>query len=259
MLSFKKVNIAAIIFTIFILIFSQIGDFSYWWSIVVFVIWILLTAFGSVEIRKNYFLKAYHHKPDVKDNLVAITLDDGPNNLYTVQALQLLDKYQAKATFFCVGNQIEKHPKILQEILNRGHVVGNHSYSHSNYFGFYATSRVVSDLKKNNTLIEKLTNVKPRFFRPPMGITNPNIAKSVKKLNLQTFGWSIRSFDTIAKNPSKVIHKVCKKIKKGDVILLHDTSEISLQILEGILQYLEQQQMKSVTLEKLFSMDAYEK
>ena len=83
------------------------------------------------------------------------------------------------------------------------------------------------------------------FFRPPFGVTNPNIAKAVKKLNLHTFGWSIRSLDTIAKDPEKVYNKIVSKIKKGDVVLIHDSSDLSVVVLEKLLLYLDRNNIEN--------------
>ncbi|RLD81387.1 MAG: polysaccharide deacetylase family protein, partial [Bacteroidetes bacterium] len=137
------------------------------------------------------------------------------------------------------------------------HLVGNHSYYHQNSFGFLSTKKVMDELEKTNRIIEENTNLKIKFFRPPFGVTNPNIAKAVKNLNLHTFGWSIRSFDTIAKDPEKVYHKIISNINKGDVLLMHDTNELSVKVLEKVLKYLDQNNIKTITLDKLFNLKAY--
>jgi len=96
-----------------------------------------------------------------------------------------------------------------------------------------------------------------KLFRPPFGVTNPNIAKAVNSLKLQTMGWSIRSLDTIAKDPETVVKRITSKIRKGDVILMHDSSELSIVVLERLLVYLENKKLKSITLNSLFNIKAY--
>jgi len=112
-------------------------------------------------------------------------------------------------------------------------------------------------LEKTNDLIFELFQKKIKFFRPAFGVTNPRIAKAVKQLDLKTFGWSIRSLDTTKDTKEKVLSRITSKVKKGDVILLHDTSEKSVEVLDQLLKYLEKQQLKSVTLDQLFNEKAY--
>jgi len=108
-------------------------------------------------------------------------------------------------------------------------------------------------LGNKQQLIKETLQIENNLFRPPFGVTNPNIAKAVKTLNLQTVGWSIRSLDTKATNVKSVLNKITKKIKKGDIILLHDSSELSFLILEQLLQFLDKHKYKSVTVNELFN------
>ncbi len=259
MLTFKNVNIVfVLVLIVFALLKIQYDIFSYWLLFRVVLTWFVLIAIGSFHIRWNYFLKAKHKNHDVIDNAIALTFDDGPDPVFTPKVLELLKKHNAKATFFCIGKQVEKHPKIVQQIIADGHVIGNHSYIHSNNYGFLSTDKVILDLKQNRQLIENVTNLKTQFFRPPFGVTNPNIARAVKRLNLKTFGWSVRSYDTVAKNPEKVFQKISSKIQKGDVVLLHDTTEQSVVILEQLLGFMQQNKLKSITLASLFNINPYE-
>ncbi len=202
-------------------------------------------------------MKALHKNSKVDEEVIAITFDDGPHPVFTPKTMKLLKKYNAKATFFCIGKNAEKYPELVKKILSEGHVLGNHSFSHINYYGFLPLNKVLSDIEKGQEVFNRITNLKLQFFRPPFGVTNPNISKAVKKLKLNTFGWSVRSFDTVAKDPDKVFNKISTKIQKGDVVLLHDTSEISIEILEKLLHFLQNKNLKSVTLERLFNLRAY--
>lgn len=258
MLSFKKINI---IFSLFVLILfgllKQELHLSKWWLLVVVIIWLTLTIIGSFHIRWNYFLKANHKNNQIKENVIALTFDDGPNKVYTPQVLALLKKNHAKASFFCIGKNVKDNPDLLKQIVSDGHLIGNHSYNHKNSFGFLSTKKVIVELENTNRIIEDTVNLKVQFFRPPFGVTNPNISKAVKKLNLHTFGWSIRSLDTVAKDPEKVYQKIIQKMSKGDVILMHDSSELSILVLEKVLQYLNQKGIRTITLDKLFNLKAY--
>lgn len=256
MLTFSRINIATFGLLIVFRLLEIQREILFW--VLLFILWFAITSIGSFNIRWNYFLKAQHKNHDVKDTIIALTFDDGPNPEFTPKVLELLKKYNAKATFFCIGKQVEKHPEILKQIIAEGHIIGNHSYVHSNNYGFLSTRKVISDLEKNQQLIENITNLKVQFFRPPFGVTNPNIAKAVAKLDLKTFGWSVRSYDTVAKNPETVFKRISSKLQKGDVVLLHDTSEQSVAILEQLLKFMQQKNLKSITLSNLFNSEAYE-
>ncbi|MCF6297176.1 MAG: polysaccharide deacetylase family protein [Flavobacteriaceae bacterium] len=232
---------------------------SFWWVLLLIILWFIITTIGSFHIRWNYFLKAKYKNYQIKENAVALTFDDGPNAEFTPKALQLLKKYNAKATFFCIGKNVEKHPEIIKKIIFEGHILGNHSYAHSSNYGFLSTEKIISDIKLGQEITKNSTGLNLNFFRPPFGVTNPNIAKAIKQLNLKTFGWSIRSYDTTSKKTKKIIRDICSKIQKGDVILLHDTSQRNIDVLEQLLQFLQKNKLKSITLEELFNTEAYEK
>jgi len=257
MLNFKYVNIITILFLIVFLLLRISLDISFWWLFRIIMLWLILTSVGSFHIRWNYFMNALHNNSKVGRDVIAITFDDGPHPEFTPQAIELLKKYDAKATFFCIGKNAEKYPELVKNMLSEGHVIGNHSYSHINSYGFLSLKEVLSDIQQGQEVFKRITNLKLQFFRPPFGVTNPNISKAVKKLNLKTFGWRIRSFDTIAKDPDKVFRKISSKIQKGDIILLHDSSQLSMEILEKLLQLLQNNNLKSVTLERLFNLRAY--
>ncbi len=250
MLNFKNVNI---VFALLMLLFGFFYlSFFYSWFPILFLLWISITTIGSFHIRWNYFLKAKHHNLTTTKNEIALTFDDGPHPIYTIQVLDLLKKHQAKATFFCIGKNIEKHPEIVEKIIQEGHLVANHSYAHTNNYGFLSPQDIIDDITKTQNLLQTLTKKNNLLFRPPFGVTNPRIAKAVRKLNLVTIGWSIRSYDTIAKNANKVFKKVDKQIKKGAILLLHDTSVLSISVLEQLLHSLEERKIQSVTIEQLF-------
>lgn len=204
-------------------------------------------------------MHSLHKSYTVKEEVIAITFDDGPHPEFTLKAIELLKKYNAKASFFCIGKNAEKYPELVKKILSEGHVIGNHSFSHINGYGFLSFKKVLADIEQGQEVFKRITDLKLQFFRPPFGVTNPNISKAVKKIQLNTFGWSIRSFDTVANDPEKVLGKISSNIQKGDIILLHDSSQLSMEILDKLLQFLQNNNLKSVTLEKLFNLSAYAK
>lgn len=220
-------------------------------------IWFVITVIGSFHFKWNYFLEGIHSNKQIKANEIAITFDDGPHPEFTPKVLDLLNKYNAKATFFCIGKYIEKHPEIVKTILDQGHTIGNHTYSHENSFGFYKTAKVVKDLEKTNEIITKHFSLTPQLFRPAFGVTNPRIARAVKYLRFTSIGWNIRSLDTTKRSEKVILNRIVPKVSKGDVILLHDTSEKTVIVLEQLLQFLEKENLKSTTVDSLFKIQAY--
>jgi peptidoglycan/xylan/chitin deacetylase (PgdA/CDA1 family) len=252
-LNFKNTNYFTVFASLCFLALIVQDIISAWWMLVLFSGYLITIIIGTFNIRLNFFLTAKHHNCTTINNEIALTFDDGPHPEFTLKVLSLLNKYNAKATFFCIGKNIEKYPKIIDQIINEGHLLGNHSYSHTYNFGFFTVKKAIEDIEKTQKILKNITNKENKLFRPPFGVTNPNISRTVKELNLQTFGWNIRSYDTIAKNPQKVIQKINSKLKKGSIVLLHDTSNLSCLVLEQLLQILDENKIKSVTLNQLFN------
>lgn len=233
-----------------------IQDFSLWLLIPLLLLWLGLTSWGSFDIRLKYFLKAYS-KSTTEVKQLSITFDDGPHE-FTQDVLTLLGKYNAKATFFCIGTQIEKHPEILKQIIAEGHVLGNHTYSHANSIGFAKTEEVIDEIRKNDVLIKSTIDKTPKLFRPPFGVTNPRIAKAVNHTKHNVIGWNVRSLDTVLKNHESIFNRIKPKVKPGCIILFHDTSKESVLALEQLLVFLDKNQYTSITVDQLLNLKAYE-
>lgn len=254
MLTFKKVNILIIIILAGVLAFGLLLQYTiYPLVILLFLLWVTLTTIGSFNILWNYFLTAKNSNKNCKENIVSLTFDDGVNPEFTPKVLELLKKHNAKATFFCIGKNIEKYPKLTQRIIAEGHSIGNHTYNHSNKWGFLSTNKILEEIIKTNKIIEQTTGKQTNLFRPPYGVTNPHIATATKKINCEVIGWNVRSLDTVINKPEKILRRITKKTKKGDVILLHDKSEKTVIVLEQLLLFLEKKKLKSVTVETLFN------
>ena len=228
-----------------------------WPFAVLFVVFVVITICGSFFIQWNYHLTSLHSDRTIQKNHIALTFDDGPHPEFTPKVLHLLKKHGVKATFFCIGRNIEKYPELFKRIVAEGHSIGNHTYSHSNFFGFFGTERVFQELIKTKALIKNSIGKTPKLYRPAFGVTNPMIEKAVKKSKVQSIGWSVRSLDTTARNEKTILNRIISKIKKGDIILLHDTSQKTVVVLEQLLLILEDKNLKSVTVDELLQIQAY--
>ncbi|WP_244285442.1 polysaccharide deacetylase family protein [Flavobacterium araucananum] len=216
-----------------------------------------INAIGSSRIASNYHLKAFCNNPLATEKKIALTFDDGPSK-FTLDVLELLKKYDARATFFCIGKNIETHPEIVKKIIEEGHLVGNHSYSHSPFFDFYNAKKIREEIQKTDDLLEKYTSGKINFFRPPYGVTTPSIRRALEKTKHKVIGWNIRSLDGGTKNQSLIFNRIIKRVSPGGIVLLHDTASHSVLVLEQFLQFLQQNNYKVISIEELLNLKAYE-
>lgn len=229
-----------------------------WWSYILIVfLWFLITLCGSFFIQWNYHLTSTHCNKKTSKNQIAITFDDGPHPEFTPKALDLLKAHKVKATFFCIGQQVEKHPEILKRIIAEGHLIGNHTYSHSKSFGFFTTEKVSSELKKTIQLIKDIVGKEMILYRPAFGVTNPMIEKAVKNLKVNVIGWNVRSLDTTGRSEKMILNRVTSQISNGDIVLLHDTSQKTVNVLEQLLLFLEEKNLESVRVDELLEIEAY--
>ena len=255
-----KHKITAIFFISILILLAFLSKFvsiEIKYFIVVVVLWFLVVLMGSSFISLNYHVKAYCSNPFETEKKIAITFDDGPTEM-TLLVLDILKKNNAKAAFFCIGKNIEKHPDILKKIAEEGHLVGNHSYSHSSFFDFYRKNKVIGEIKKTDALIESVLGMKTTLFRPPYGVTNPSIRRALEVTNHKTIGWNIRSLDGIVKNEKFIFDRIIKRITPGGIVLLHDTSIQTLHVLERVLQFLQNNNYTVVSLEQLLKIKGYE-
>lgn len=223
--------------------------------IVLFLLWLIITVAGSFSIGWNYHLKAWHENPASES--IALTFDDGPTE-YTGEILDLLKKFNRKATFFLIGRQVEKYPGLVQRMLAEGHTVGNHTWSHSKTTGFMNAREMEAEIRAGNQAIQAATARNVKFYRPPFGVTNPSVKKAVQETGHTVMGWSIRSLDTVIPDEKRILDRIRRRLRPGKVILLHDTSQKSVNVVRKLLQELEERSLRSVPLDELFNLKAYE-
>ncbi len=231
--------------------FIYVFNGSIWMYIFCFILFSATVVWGSFDIQLKYFINSITKKR-TKIKEIALTFDDGPTEL-TPKFLDLLKEKNIKATFFCIGKQIEKYPETFQRIIAEGHTVGNHTYSHSNNTGFLSSSKMIEEIEKCDEVISKIGNIKTNFYRPPFGVTNPNIAKAIKKTQKKSIGWNVRSLDTVIDDEKKIYNRITKNLNKGSIILLHDTSEKTYQVLVELLLFLEREKYSTFTMDSMIN------
>ena len=153
---------------------------------------------------------------------IALTLDDGPDPEVTPQVLDLLDRYQAKATFFCIGERAERHPELCREIVRRGHAVENHSQHHYHHFSILGPWRMAREIVAGQDTLADITGQRPLFFRPTAGLRNPFLEPILARHGLTLASWSRRGFDTRNRHADDVLSRLADPLAAGDILLLHD-------------------------------------
>ncbi|MDO4880924.1 MAG: polysaccharide deacetylase family protein [Capnocytophaga sp.] len=214
-----------------------------WGYIVILMGFVAVFSWGVFDIRLGYFRKAICSNNTLKTRQITLTFDDGPTPL-TPLFLDVLRKYNAKAIFFCIGKNIELYPDIVKQMKAEGHRIGNHTFSHRPKNCFISTSKFVKEIQKTDEVLKQL-DIETELFRPPYGITNPHIAKATFLTKKKIIGWNIRSLDTIIKDEKKLYHRIIRQLTDKNIILMHDTSERTLHVLEQLLIYLEKNNFKT--------------
>lgn len=234
-------------------------------SITVFMVW------SSASIRSGVYVRVFcREKTDRK--VVYLTFDDGPHPPETERVLDVLRERGARATFFLIGSKVSGNEALLRRMLEEGHALGLHTYSHAGTFPLLSFDKMLADVNEGKRAVESVAGKKISLFRPPFGVTNPTIAKVVRTLGLQTVGWDVRSFDTMFCKSSEhsckqsgysckqsghsckssehsckqsghdwyvpVVERIMKQVRPGSVILLHDRLDEASELLALLLDSL---------------------
>jgi peptidoglycan/xylan/chitin deacetylase (PgdA/CDA1 family) len=154
---------------------------------------------------------------------IALTFDDGPDKRYTPQLLDLLKKHQVKATFFVVGKKAENNPDLIQRMHQEGHLIGLHNYVHRSNWSM-SPWQIKRELDQSADIVERITGTRPSYYRPPWGLLALFDFFLLKEYRIIL--WSLMTGDWRSKGGSaKVKNGILNHVKKGDVILLHDSGE----------------------------------
>ena len=152
---------------------------------------------------------------------IALTFDDGPHPTQTKRILDILDRYGVRATFFMIGVNVERYPEAAMEVIERGHEVGNHTYSHAHLQNM--SEAVLSrELDRCEDALENLCEYRPHLFRPPEGVYNPFVEHCSEARDYSVILWSVDTKDWEHKNADEIVERTLSRIKSGDIILMHD-------------------------------------
>ena len=155
-------------------------------------------------------------------NEIALTIDDGPDPSVTPQVLDMLDRYAARASFFCIGEKAARYPDLCREIVRRGHAVENHSQHHRRHFALMGYAGVMHELQAAQDTLAAISGQRPLFFRAPAGLRNPLLDPVLARLGLRLASWSARGFDTRIGDVERVKMSLLRGLGAGAILLLHD-------------------------------------
>ncbi len=186
-------------------------------------------------------------KPITSNKRVALTFDDGPHSKVTQQILKTLKKYNAKATFFVVGDSAKKYPQVLKEVYDAGHEIGNHTFSHAKLTTL-SVKQIQSQIQSTDTVVKSITGHNTTVFRPPYGAYNNSVKSQLEVPNVL---WTIDTLDWKHHNPTKTLQIVKANVKNGSIILMHDIHQTTADALDSVLATLQKQGYEFVTVSEL--------
>ena len=152
---------------------------------------------------------------------IALTFDDGPHPRITPQILEILDEYGIKATFFVIGVNSKNYPNQLKQIVDGGHEIGNHTYSHK-ILKSMSKEEIEKEILDTETQVEKITNITPNLLRPPCGIYDKTLIEIAQEKDLKVVLWTVDSHDWSHRTVANIVQNVTKNASNGDILLFHD-------------------------------------
>lgn len=232
--------------TCLLLLFAHLAIFS--WAV--------------VDFRLPFFMRVFYRSP-AGEQRIALTFDDGPDPQLTEQVLDLLKRYNCRATFFVVARRVEQFPHIVRRAFDEGHTIACHDLNHAWDDNLRLTGRMVRDIGEAVAKIEAVIGTRPRLYRPPVGLLNPHLPTALKQLGMHCIGWSHSVRDAGNRRPATFV-RIPELAQAGAVVLLHDVlpnpehGPPFLAQLETLLHTCHERGVKAVGVEELFGLAAYQ-
>ena len=203
---------------------------------------------AALQAQNRFLYYGNQYMPEI-----ALTFDDGPNPYYTPQVLAVLQQYNIKATFFCIGRQVAQYPSLVKQEYANGNVVGNHSWSHPD-LALLSSNDILTQINSTSDVIQQVIGVRPTFFRPPYGIVNARVLTQINQLGLTTIIWNDEAQDWTTPGIDVITSRILGLAGNGAIILLHDgggNRSQTVAALPTIIATLEVRGFKFVTLPQL--------
>ncbi|ASL45994.1 Peptidoglycan-N-acetylglucosamine deacetylase [Burkholderia sp. AD24] len=228
-----------------------------WWLAAMFANHAVFTVAGLLP-RTSLLGPNWTRLPAGTQNadVIALTIDDGPDPVVTPQVLDLLDALGVRATFFCIGAKAQRYPELARDIVARGHTLENHSQVHVHTFSVTLPGSLTREIDAAQRTLEALSGERPMFFRAPAGLRNIFLEPVLRKLDLRLAAWTRRGYDTRERDPHVVTRRLLDGLAARDILLLHDgnaalTSDgqpLILAVLPRVVEAAREQGLRFVTL-----------
>jgi len=197
---------------------------------------------------------------------IALTFDDGPHPVETPRVLDVLSEHQVPAAFFIIGRFARQHPEIVRRIHEDGHLIGNHSWNHSNWGTFRHHRYWLEEIERTDDLIQNIIGRRPALFRPPMGFKTFHIIKSANRTGHATVTWSQRAFDGLRTTEHRIMRRLSDRVSAGDIVLLHDGEAppfrrnlgATIAALPRLIQAWQSRGLRMVRLDELLGVAGYQ-
>ncbi|MGE8205805.1 polysaccharide deacetylase family protein [Heyndrickxia sp. NPDC080065] len=217
---------------------------------------------NMMKWREDAVLLAKKHKevsvngPNVKK--VALTFDDGPDNINTPEIINTLEKFHVKGNFFFIGERVKQYPEVVKQAYQNGNLVLSHSYFHDDLTK-KNSAEMKKDLLDTEKAIEKIIGKKPAILRPPYGETNQSVISNASQLGYHIVLWSIDTLDWSQKDYENIVKNVVSNVRNGDIILMHsnDDKAETAKAVPIIIEELNKKGFEIVDLSELLSIQPY--
>lgn len=220
------------------------------------ILWLLCFLSGFLFLSG---CQGVYFKGETAEKVVALTLDDGPDPVYTPQVLDILERFQVKATFFLIGRQAQVHPELVRAIKDRGQAIGNHSQNHHFYLSWLGPERMRAEVLDTQEVIFQINGEYPRYFRAPLGWVSSELVALCRELKLPIINGSIKAGDVSNPGTDQIVESVLSRVQNGDIIILHDAGGVggyrnrsqTLEALPIIIERLKEKGYQFVFIDEL--------
>jgi peptidoglycan/xylan/chitin deacetylase (PgdA/CDA1 family) len=230
-------------------------------SSMVITVLVFVFAYGIKNIRSQFFGKVFYKSNN--SLLIALTFDDGPDPNITPCILAILKAYSIKATFFVVGIKAQRHPGLVRQCFDEGHTIACHDLHHSFYSNFRLKRQLIRDITLSRLIVKNIIGKEPLFYRPPVGLMNPNVVQALRGLGMRCIGWNASAVEA-GNRRIKQIKKIHTLSKPGAIVLLHDVlpkneyKDGILREVESLCKEIKKSAIAAVTVDEMLGITAYQ-
>jgi peptidoglycan/xylan/chitin deacetylase (PgdA/CDA1 family) len=223
-----------------------------------------LFAWTIARVNSSFWIHTLW-RSDQNPRAVALTFDDGPDVQFTPRVLDILAEKRVQATFFVVGQRATSHPDLLRRAHKMGHVIGNHTHTHSLLFHLFHWSGLRREIGACNQAIRAAIGLEPRLFRAPQGVKTPALGDVLSEFGMTPIGWQMRGMDYVIRDPERIARRIVQGAAGGAVLLLHDGGGLqgstdrsaTLVALPLVIEGLKRRGFTFLTVDQLFGVEAY--